>query len=173
MPRIAKTITAGIHLLEHTAKRPKHFSDTALIKLRDLALLTGPETPTVKLGNGAGSAMPLSSRLVAHVEAVLAPEFESIGTVEGKLEGLIIHGKNRFLIFDPLTNRQVVCYFGGRVEWDQVLKAFGKRVAATGVIHSRRDGEKVSVNVTQLHVFPVDEELPSSADVLGLLKAVQ
>jgi hypothetical protein len=37
---------------------------------------------------------------VEHVEAVLAPEVESIGTVEGNLEGLIIHGKRRFLIFD-------------------------------------------------------------------------
>ena len=137
MPRIARTVTAGIRSLERSAKRPKHFSDTALIKLRDLALLADPETPTVRIGNGTGAGISLSSRLVAHVEAVLGPLVESIGTVEGKLEGLIIHGKNRFLIYDPLTGHQVVCYLGGRVEWEHVLKAFGKRVAATGFIRSR------------------------------------
>src|SRR5206468_3828748 len=95
MPRIATTVTSGIRSLERTAKRPKHFTDVALLKLRDLARLTSPQTPAVKVGNGAGSAMSLSSRLIANVEAVLAPELQSIGTIEGTLEGLIIHGKNR------------------------------------------------------------------------------
>ena len=173
VPRIAKTVTSGIRALERGAQRPKHFSDLALLKLRDLALLADPETPKVRVGNGAGTGIVLSSRLVAHVEAVLAPELTSIGTVEGKLEGLIIHGKSRFLIFDPLTGRQVICYFGGRVEWEDVLKAFGKRVAATGFIHSRRSGEKVSIQVSRLHVFPPDEELPSSREMIGILKAAK
>lgn len=144
-----------------------------MLKLRDLALLADPETPKVKIGNGAGAGIALSSRLVAHVEAVLAPELTSIGSVEGKLLGLIIHGKSRFLIFDPLTGRQVICYFTGRVEWESVLKAFGKRVAVTGFIRSRRSGEKVSIQVSRLHVFPPDEELPSSQEMLGILKAAK
>ena len=127
----------------------------------------------MKVSNGKGVGVALSSRLVAHVEAVLAPELTSIGTVEGKLEGLITHGKSRFLIFDPLTGRQVICYFGGRVEWESVLRAFGKRVAATGFIHSRRSGEKVSIQVSRLHVFPPDEELPSVREMRGILKAAQ
>jgi hypothetical protein len=173
IPRIARTVTSGIRTLERSARRPKHFSDLALLKLRDLALLADPETPKVKVGNGTGAGLALSSRLVAHVEAVLAPELTSIGTVEGRLEGLITHGKSRFLIFDPLTGRQVICYFGGRIEWEAVLRAFGKRVAATGFIHSRRSGEKVSIQVSRLHVFPPDEELPSVREMLGILKAAK
>jgi hypothetical protein len=173
MPRIAKTLTAGIRALEHRASRPKHFSDTALIKLRDLARLTSPETPSIRVSNGEGTGITLSSRLLANVEAVLAPELESIGTVEGKLEGLITHGKSRFLIFDPITGRQVVCFFGGRIEWQDVLRAFGKRVAASGVIRSRRSGEKVSISASRMHVFPSDDELPSAADIMGILKAAQ
>lgn len=173
MPRIARAVTSGIRALEHTAKRPKYFSDTALVSLRDLARLTSPETPSVKVSNGDGERITLSSRLLAHVEEVLAPELESIGTVEGKLEGLITHGKSRFLIFDPVTGRQVVCYFGGRIEWQDVIKAFGKRVAATGIIRSRRSGEKVSIVMSRLYVFPSDDELPSATDVLGILKAAQ
>lgn len=71
MPRIAKTLTAAIRSLEHRATRPKHFSDAALIKLRDLARLASPE-PSVKVGNGQGSDVTLSSRLLANVETVLA-----------------------------------------------------------------------------------------------------
>ncbi len=93
--------------------------------------------------------------------------------VEGNLEGLIIHGKRRFLIFDPLTQRQVTCYFTDRVDWESVLHAFGKRVAASGFVRSRRSGEKVSITVSRLHVFPPEEELPAIDSVLGTLKAAK
>ncbi|HUK32382.1 MAG TPA: hypothetical protein VLV86_00640, partial [Vicinamibacterales bacterium] len=150
MPRIAKTITNGLKALERHATRPKHFTDAALLRVRDLGRMTSPETPVVKIGNGA-APIALTSRLVANVEAVLAPEVKSIGTIEGKLQGLITHGKNRFLVFDPLTDRQVVCYFSERIPYVDVIKAFGKRVAVTGMIRARRSGEKVEIQATQLH----------------------
>lgn len=173
MPRIGKAVTAGIRSLEERAKRPKHFSDLALVKLRDLARLTSPETPSVKVSNGHGAGLALSSRLVAHVEEILAPEFTSIGTIEGMLQGLITHGRNRFLIFDPLSGRQVTCYFSDRIHWKDVHAAYGQRVAATGTIRSRRAGEKVSIVVTRLYVFPLESELPTTSDVLGILKAAK
>lgn len=173
MPRIAKTITAGLRMLERSATRPKHFNETALLKVRDLGRLTSPETPMIEVGGNGAKPIPLSARLIANVEAVLAPEVKSIGTVEGKLEGLIIHGKNRFLVFDPLSGRHVTCYFAERIGYDNVLKAFGKRVAVTGLIRSRRSGEKVDIQVSRLHIMPPDEELPSASDVLGILKAAK
>ena len=173
MPRISKTVTSGIRMLERSARRPKHFTDTALIRLRELALLRGPETPSIRVGHGTGETVSLSSKLAANVEAVLAPELESIGTVEGNLEGLIIHGKRRFLVYDPITARQITCYFTPRVDWETVLKAFGKRVAVSGVIRSRGSGERVSVTASRLYVFPLEEELPALADVLGAVKRAQ
>ena len=170
LPRIARTVTSGLKSLERTAKRPKHFSDVALERLRDLAALKGPDIPAVKIANGTGDQLSLSARLLEHVEAVLAPEIKSIGTVEGQLEGLIIHGKRRFLIYDPLTSRQVTCYFTERVAWETVLQAFGKRVAASGFVHSRRSGEKVSVQVSRLYVFPPDSDLPRADSVRGVLR---
>jgi hypothetical protein len=172
MPRIAKTLTTGLHTLERSATRPKHFNDTALLSLRDLGNLTSAETPIIKVGNGT-APVPLSARMLANVEAVLAPEFTSFGTVEGNLEGLIIHGKSRFLVFDPLTGRRVTCYFAERIAYETVLQAFGKRVAVSGLIRLRRSGEKVDIQVNHLFVMPPDEELPTASDVLGILKAAQ
>jgi len=173
VPRIAKTVTSGIRSLEKRAERPKHFTDTALERLLDLARLTGPGIPAVRVTNGTGEGLKLSHRLIEHVEAVLKPEFESIGTIEGKLEGLIIHGDRRFLIYDPLTGHQVTCYFGERVEWEVVLAAFGKRVAATGRIRSRTSGEKASIQVSRLHVFPAENTLPDADSVRGALRGNQ
>jgi hypothetical protein len=67
MPSIAKTITTGLRTLERSARRPKHFNDTALIKVRDLGKLTSPETPIIKIGNSA-KPITLPTRLLANVE---------------------------------------------------------------------------------------------------------
>lgn len=168
-PRIAKILTSGLKALARQPKRPKHFTDAALIHVRDLGRLVSAAVPTVSVGNGA-APVPLSTQLLANVDSVLEPEVTSIGTIEGKLEGLIIHGKSRFLVFDPLTGRQVTCYFGERVPYADVLNAFGQRVAVTGAIRSRRSGERVDIQVRRLYLMPRDEDLPTAADVRGLLK---
>ena len=173
MPRIAQTVTSGIRELNQEAKRPRHFSDNALVKLRDLARLVGPETPSLRVSNGGGRPVALSSAMLAHVEAVLTPEVRSIGTVEGELEGLIIHGTKRFLLYNRLTGRQVICYFGDSVSWERLRDVFGKRMAVTGEIRSRRSGERASIDVSSYYVFPPEDELPSADAVRGLLRNVE
>ena len=173
MPRIARTVTSGIRELNEEAKRPRHFSDNALVKLRDLARLVGPETPSLRVSNGRGRPVTLSPTMLAHVEAVLAPEVRSIGTIEGELEGLIIHGRKRFLLYDRLTGRQVICYFRDSVSWEELRDEFGKRMAVTGEIRSRRSGERASIDVSSYYVFPREDELPSADEVRGLLRNVE
>ena len=174
IPRIAPTVISGIRELQRQAKRPRHFSDDALDKLRDLARLTGPETPALTV-NGGGRDRPvaLSSEVLAHVEAVLTPAFRTIGTIEGELEGLIIHGRKRFLLYDRMAGRQVVCYFGDAVSWEEIRDLFGKRMAVTGEIRSRRSGERASIDVSSYYVFPREEDLPSAEEVRGLIGNVE
>ena len=173
MPRISRTVTSGLRQLNRQARKPKHFSDQALLKLRDLARLTSPEIPSLCVSNGRGRPVVLSARMLAHVESVLAPEVHSIGTIEGELEGLIIHGNRRFLIYDRLTGRQVICYFGEQVRWQDLRDSLGRRVAVTCGIRSRRSGERVSIRVSSYYVFPREDELPTADDVLGLLRTAQ
>lgn len=170
MPRIARTVISGIEELNQAAKRPSHFSDDALAKLRDLARLVGPETPSLTVSNGRRRPVALSSTMLAHVESVLSPEVRTIGTIEGELEGLIIHGRKRFLLYDRLTGRQVICYFGNAVSWEELRDVFGKRMAVTGEIRSRRSGERASIDVSSYYVFPPEHELPSAQDVRGLIR---
>ena len=170
MPRIARTVTSGIERLNHTAKRPNHFSDDALVKLRDLARLVGPETPALKVSTGRRPPVALSSTMLAHLESVLSPEVRTIGTIEGELEGLIIHGTKRFLLYDRLRGRQVICYFGNAVSWEGIRDVFGKRMAVTGEIRSRRSGDRASIDVSSYYVFPSEDELPSAHEVRGLMR---
>ena len=173
MPRIARTVVSGLQQLDQEAKRPRHFSDRALVKLRTLACLAGPEMPSLRVSNGRGQPVALSPILLAHVEAVLTPEVRTIGTIEGVLEGLIIHGNKRFHLTDRLTGRKVICYFGNAISWEGLGDLFGKRMAVTGAIRSRRSGERASIDVSSYYVFPREDELPSADEVRGLLGNVE
>ena len=134
----------------------------------------GPETPALTVNSGGRDRpVALSSDVFAHVEAVLTPAFRTIGTIEGELEGLIIHGRKRFLLCDRLTGRRVTCYFSDEISWEEIKDLFGKRMAVTGEIHSRRSGERASINVSSYYVFPREEDLPSPEDVRGLIEAAE
>ena len=107
-----------------------------------------------------------------HAEVVRTREVRSIGTIKGELEGLISRGTKRFLLYDRLTGRRVTCYFGDLVSWEGLRDVFGKRVAVTGAIRSRRSGERASIDVSLYYVFPREDELFSADEVRGLLKNV-
>lgn len=105
-------------------------------------------------------------------DADLHPRVEglaSIGTIEGELEGSILHGRKRFLLHDRLTGRRVPCCFDDAVSWEEIKDLFGKRIAVTGEIRSRRSGERASINVSSVYVFPRKEDLPTPDEVRGLL----
>lgn len=94
----------------------------------------------------------------------------TIGTMEGELEGSILQGRKRFLLRDRLTGRRVPCCFGDAVSWEEIKNLFGKRIAVTGEIRSRQSGERVSINVSSVYVFPREEDLPTPDEVRGLLR---
>ena len=93
----------------------------------------------------------------------------TIGTMEGELEGSLLHGRKRFLLRDRLTGRRVPCCFGDAVSREEIKNLFGKRIAVTGEIRSRRSGERASIDVSSVYVFPREEDLPSPDEVRGLL----
>ena len=95
---------------------------------------------------------------------------QEYGSVEGRLEGLITHGKRRFFIWESLTNRQVECQFADRIPLQDILAAYERRVAARGLIHRRRTGEKLSVDVEDFRVFRPEAELPSVERIQEILR---
>lgn len=185
LPEIAETVTAGIDELNREPRRPRHFSDDALNRLRDLAGFGGaPLTPSLRVSNGRGDPVALSPLVIEHVNAVLASESEarsprapntdshlySIGTVEGEIGGLIIRGEKRFYLYDRLTGRRVKCRFVDPVSWEELADLLGQRVAVTGKIRSNPSGRPIEIEMSSCYVFPPDDELPTAADVRGILR---
>ncbi|OLE15172.1 MAG: hypothetical protein AUI36_38280 [Cyanobacteria bacterium 13_1_40CM_2_61_4] len=168
VPKIVNAVVTGLRTLDDAPKRPPFFNNKALVEAKALANLVTDEFH-IAVNNGQLSA-EATKRLMTHVDEVMGNPRDSIGTVEGRLEALDLHSKpRRFAIFDVLTDKRVECFFTSHVTLDDVLRGVGRRVAVTGIIKTRPDGERVSVEARELRVFPAEEELPSPDDVRGIL----
>ncbi len=167
--QIPPLIGEGIERLAREAVRPDYFSDKALQQLKALANLASDDLPLSVL-NGHGR-IPLTAQLVANADKVLGAPRASIGTVEGRLDALNIHGSKELSIWQE-DGSKVRCFFGGHLDLERdVLPAVGKRVAARGEIKSRPTGERLSVTVRRLRVIGADTA--SADEVRGILRGYE
>lgn len=97
-------------------------------------------------------------------------DYKDYGTIEGRLTAIQEQGTLQLLLKDEWLKQTVRCY----VPEDQLPDAFAnfrRRVEVSGVIHYRRNGTPISVEVEAIQPLPDDDELPSSSDVRGILRA--
>ena len=97
-------------------------------------------------------------------------DYNDFGTIEGRLETIQDRdGKLLLQVRDAMLRQNVRCYFA-----EEMLPAafdmFRKRVEVTGIIHYRRNGSPISIEVSQIEKLPDDSELPTLDDVRGILR---
>lgn len=165
---IAATISDGLATIDERPERPPYFTDKALLQAKSLANLARDELPIAVRHDGR--RVEVSKQLMTHVERVLGKPRKSYGTVEGKLEGLQLHGPlPQFAVYEFLSGHKVECHFTEDVTLDDLRPAIGRRVGVRGEIKSTPEGVRLSVEAHELRVFPPDDELPTPDDVLGIL----
>lgn len=165
-------ISQGIRSLDRHSIRPPYFTDEALERARDLARELGKDVRAVRFYVDDGEPpATITPRLAANAEAVLHEEsYESLGTVEGRLETLSIHDKQYFNVYDDLSGNKVECLFADSgIQPSEVGAAIGSRVAVFGLLTSRESGRVVRIRVRELEVFPTPEHLPSADDIGGIV----
>jgi hypothetical protein len=168
---VSHAVVSGFDDLAKHRHQPEYFSNDTLAIARKLAALSDPtKQRRLAVSNGIGSAVDVTSDVVASVDQIFGPVVESVGTVEGTLEGVITHGKRRFFVYDSLIGRQVRCHFDNMlIRLSDVLAAFERRVAVSGIIRSKAlTGERLSIDAREFAVFPEDKELMSLSDIRDL-----
>jgi hypothetical protein len=168
--QMGEIIAGGLRRLQNEAIRPDHFTDRALELAKEFASASSAKLP-IAVRNGH-APVRITAQLGINAEKVLGEPRESIGTIEGRLDALNVHGTSREFSIWPTGNKAVKCSFAGRLDLDaDILPAVRKRVAAHGRIKTRPNGERLSVLVDDLRVIG---DAPVSADeVEGILKGYE
>jgi hypothetical protein len=164
---IVTTVETGIATLEKHPERPPFFSDRALESAKRLASLIDKDILTIQVGANSNK-VNITQHLVANVDELIGAHYRSFGSVEGVLKAIDLSQRPLFRIYDLLTYKSVKCHFPPDLI-DKIKDALDKRVSVYGLIRSREDGQKVSVEVEEMEVFPSEAELPSIKDIIGIL----
>lgn len=170
---VSKTINAvsdGLRQIESQASRPRYFNDRALTSAKALSELRDRNVTSISVRNGHDTVQ-VTKHMSVNVDELIGPKTSSEGTVEGTLEIVSIHGKPEFSIFEPMTGNKVRCFFPPE-ELDRIVGAFGRRIAAHGQIFANAAGRRLSVRIDSpldLDVFPPEGDLPTIADITGIM----
>ena len=152
---IVRECARGLVLVERGRGRPAAFNDDALEHLRNVGNHTGNGVRTVRMITTLVQIEPVVTRQSsANVERLL-PHGYSTGSVEGRLEGLNIHGQPTFIVYDAVSGRAVRCYFP-EDQIGAVKDAVGRKVIVSGNL--RRDPGGRPQQVRPVEFFrPIDE----------------
>jgi len=169
-----RAIVDGFGTLEKGSERPAHFPDEAVENASYLADALGKQVRSIRVWAGGKinqAAVEITKAVVAHADALLRQEVvSSLGTVEGRLEALSIHGKMYFNVYDDLTNDRIECLFAqSDIAAEDIGAAIGKRVAVFGTLIHRDDGKLIKATAEDLEIFPDPDRLPTVDDVAGIL----
>jgi hypothetical protein len=164
---IIHAVIDGVNLLARVADRPDYFNDRALDSLFELTELR-QELGGLGFVNGSEAA-EVDDDVRTNLESVLSPAYSDYGSVEGTIEAIYLHREKYFNLYDDLTGRRVRCRFARHLPVDQIKEALERRVAAYGTIGYRSDGVAVSADIEQMTVFAKEDDLPTLADMRGIL----
>jgi len=103
------------------------------------------------------------------IEAVLSPETSALGSLKGQLEYINLHGAtNVFRIYPVIGPNYVKCHFPDELKPD-AKQGIGRNVRVHGRLHYReREDFPYRMQVSEIDILPLDSDLPSLRDVLGM-----
>lgn len=166
-PAVAKAYIQGLEQIGQFPVIPNYFSEDTLEKAKALVGVLDGEVSKITVTVPGFRPVTVTQHIAANVDALIGPQHEALGALEGTLETLSVHGRPYFNIYETLTNRKVVCHFPESMV-DEAHRAFRKRVAAYGKVKYTRTGRPLSIAVEQLRVLREKQDLPQAKDLEGI-----
>lgn len=163
---VARAVVQGLAALEKETRRPPYFTEQALRWAGELAGVAGRDVKELRVSVD-NLTVDLTPTLSRHVDELFATTVEELGTVEGTLKMISVAGRQpQYNVYDCVTGVAVTCTFDLRSQ-DVITAAFGRRVAVSGLVSYSIDGYPRRVrDVSSILVFPSDDELPTSMELL-------
>lgn len=172
--RAAATIGTVLSYLRQVEESPRHLlveEGRALRRARTLGAAARAAGDGIEVWADDASGereVFVTARSATHADRRVRRPGKETGSVEGRMEGLTVHGRTAFFIYDSLTDARVECRCD-RETLDRAAAHLGKRMIATGEIRYGTDGEVAKVLVESFDLLG-DGPLPQPEDMVGLLK---
>ena len=153
-----RSVTAG------TDSPPAHFPEPALLELRRMRrLFAGRDRARyITVVAGGGRTARIGRDISEQVDRILAAGHQMLGSLDGRIEAISVHGDATVTIRDRVSRWPVRCSIPRDAEWTgRVRGLLGRRVLVAGNVHYFVDGTPRSISgVTDIEDATPDPNLP-------------
>jgi hypothetical protein len=167
-PRVTDSLVTGFDNLERLGVSPPYLSEDGLRRMDSMfnVLHTNGARGYTATDVDAGRVIDVSAKAAKAVRELLPVSRKYLGSVEGRLETISIHNRQRFIIYHARTKKAVTCHFDDPDMIPNVAGMLGQRVLASGQIDSNIKGEPARLRVEDIRVLGA-RELPTTSDLSG------
>lgn len=172
--RIVAAFVQGMQKIETQPVRPDYFSNEALIKAKHLVGILNENINRIVIRGTVDGRLSdhiqITQRVAAHVDKLIGVRPVSLGSVEGILELISIHGGTYFNIYDQLTKRRVKCVCDRDILNELTdYRNLGRRLLVYGEIQEDISGQPISIKVGKYRFLRDRQELPQGEHLRGIL----
>lgn len=158
---VARSFVSGFARLEEQGKSPAFLTDVGMAKVKRLTGTIGDKGPRAIMASlpETKSFIEITYRSAENIKKLLPTATRTLGSVEGRLEGISVRGYTRFIVYEGLTDKGVSCTSPKLNLLDKAKDSLGSRVQVTGIVHRNKRGEPIRVviqNPNDFKVFGVD-----------------
>ena len=165
---IVEALAHGLRIITTgTEEPPAYFTEQALDDLKRMRrLFTGRDRAKSLVFSSNGEEPAVIERDISEkADRILKGGYWNLGSLEGTLEAINLHGIPTFTIWERISIAPVRCSFPRDITWiEQVKSLLEKRVLVVGRVNYFRNGKPRSVtNIKQIEDMTPDHSLPSAA----------
>ena len=161
----ADAVGAGLHAVTAgTDHPPPHFSEQVLMDLRKMRRLFGgrSKAKSIAVIVDGEQAATIGRGISKQVDRILTAGYRNLGSLQGTLEAINLHGAATVTIWDRVSESPVRCAIPKEAEWiDRAKRLLLKRVSVTGDIRYFANGTPRFIsNVASIEDATPDPTLP-------------
>ena len=170
LDQIEQTCMNGLVQLSKGERLP-HYSDSAIRNALRLARLHNQKRrdglKLIQISSD-NQQIELGPHTVKGIESLTNATYESIGSVVGNLDSISVHRGNEFRVWEELEVRAVTCRFPPDL-LELAKQSLGSRVLVYGDVKSNSSGQRTSVIVHGIELYPGDFDLPTIEQLSGII----
>ena len=182
--QVAVAAARGLSQISEGTERPDYFTDKVIDKAERINQRVTNGLEDTKIDFRGYDDTPefsltrdMAVKSIENIALIKSPgpnKYRELGSIEGFIARIEIDGYGRPLIWlrSRLDRQFFKCISGersldriGHYEVSEVLK--GLRVRVHGLIHYKGLQQIEKIEVDSIHVYPLDSELPTSADIVA------
>jgi len=161
------TIAEGVRIVASGADAPpEYFTEEALLDLKRMRrLFVGRDRArSIDVARNGQPTATIGEDISDKADRILRGGFWNLGSLEGDLEEVNLHGKPSFKIWNRVSRTPVHCSFPDTREWKlRIKELLERRVFVQGTIHYFTNGIPRSIrNIIDVQDSSPDPELPEA-----------